>query len=100
MLPNQIRQQIGSLALVSGLAGLLLTFTRQGFPMAPQDVGPWLVVVLVWAVLLFLASGLLPFVWFAATRFRPRSACGGLMLWWLMLVLLAGAVYYTGFELA
>lgn len=99
MLPRQIRQQIGSLALVSVLAGIILTFTRVGFPMSPAEVGSWIVVVAIWAVVLFVAAGLLPFVWFAATGFQPGRARGGLMLWWLMLVVLVAAAYYTGFEL-
>lgn len=100
MLPRQVQQQVGSLAVVSVLAGLILTFTRGGFPTQATDIGPWLLVVAVWAVVLFVVSGIVPFVWFAATGFRARSARGGLMLWWLLLVVAAVAAHQAGIDLS
>jgi len=100
MLPNQVRQQIVSIATVSGIGGLLLTGLSEGFPQQLSELGTWVVYVAVTALILFVASGLLPFVWFAATRFQPRRAGGGILLWWLLLVALAIYAHVSGVGVA
>jgi hypothetical protein len=99
MLANQLRQQITSIAVVSLLAGLLLTGVGEGFPAQLYEVANFVLYVLVTALALFVASGLLPFVWFAATRFQPRRARIGILLWWLVLIGLAALLHFGGIKL-
>ena len=99
MLANQVRQQITSIAVVSLLAGLLLTGLGEGFPAQLHEVANFVLYVAVMALSLFVASGILPCIWFAATGFQPRRARLGVLLWWLILVGLAAFAYFGGIDI-
>ncbi|MDP6707547.1 MAG: hypothetical protein QF893_14475 [Alphaproteobacteria bacterium] len=87
------RLNVLALVLASLTHDTVVVWLKEGPPGETLDLLHWSATVLGGAMALFAISGLLPFIWFAISRFRASKALGGIVCWWFLWLISVGFAY-------